>query len=177
LRAFYEAMNPIIDWSAQQYLKFRDERTQAARDLLAQVLLERARLVVDLGCGPGNSTELLVARYPDAEVIGVDSSPEMLRQARERLQIIPSFRQGSQLGASQVVLICFFRAAFFSGCRVTRQCSGNWFKPCQKVAWLAAQIPDITLALKCEVAANGRWADNPAVRSAVRDQMPSTDSH
>ena len=41
--------------------------------------------MVDLGCGPGNSTELLIARYPQAEVIGVDSSPDMLRQARERL--------------------------------------------------------------------------------------------
>jgi trans-aconitate 2-methyltransferase len=41
--------------------------------------------VADLGCGPGNSTELLIARFPDAEVIGVDSSPDMLRQARERL--------------------------------------------------------------------------------------------
>src|SRR5262249_62360353 len=55
------------------------------RHLLAPVPLGRARVVIDLGCGPGNSTELLVARYPDAEVIGVDSSVNMLRQARARL--------------------------------------------------------------------------------------------
>jgi len=73
------------DWSARQYLKFEEDRTRPSRDLLAQVPLDHAEPVCDLGCRPGTSTELLIERFPQAEVIGLDSSSDMVRQAGERL--------------------------------------------------------------------------------------------
>ncbi|MFK3689063.1 trans-aconitate 2-methyltransferase [Agrobacterium tumefaciens] len=72
-------------WSAQQYLKFENERTRPARDLLAQVPLERVLNGYDLGCGPGNSTELLTERYGVNVITGIDSDDDMLAKAVDRL--------------------------------------------------------------------------------------------
>lgn len=73
------------DWNPELYRRFEDERTRPARELLARIPLNSAHLVYDLGCGPGNSTELLAQRFTSAEVVGTDNSPAMLASARERL--------------------------------------------------------------------------------------------
>ena len=75
----------MADWSPSLYARFEDERTRPARDLVAQVPLTEARNIADMGCGPGNSTELLVERWPGAKTTGLDSSPAMLEEARKRL--------------------------------------------------------------------------------------------
>lgn len=74
-----------MSWSATAYSRFENERTRPARDLVAAIPLDSAAIAVDLGCGPGNSTEVLAARYPMAEVCGIDSSEDMIAAARERL--------------------------------------------------------------------------------------------
>jgi trans-aconitate 2-methyltransferase len=73
---------PETSWDNVQYLKFGDERTRPAQELLARVPLSTAQRVVDLGSGPGNSTALLQARWPEAHITGVESSADMLQRAR-----------------------------------------------------------------------------------------------
>jgi trans-aconitate 2-methyltransferase len=74
-----------MSWSPSQYLKFEDERTRPARDLLNAVPAADVRRAADLGCGPGNSTQLLIERFPGAEITGIDNSEAMIEAARARL--------------------------------------------------------------------------------------------
>ena len=169
------------DWSAWQYLKFKDERTRPPRDLLAQVPLRYPRLVFDLGCGPGNSTELLVGRYPEAEVIGLNSSPDMLRKARERLP------QGTFLEADIASWsapprtdLLFANASFQwipNHPRVLRRL----LEALPSGSVLAVQMPDNTRepshVLQREVAANGPWANNPEIMAAPRGDLSSPEEY
>jgi trans-aconitate 2-methyltransferase len=68
-------------WDPDRYLTFADERGRPFVELVARIGADRPRTVVDLGCGPGNLTALLADRWPDADVVGLDSSPEMIAKA------------------------------------------------------------------------------------------------
>jgi trans-aconitate 2-methyltransferase len=68
-------------WNPTQYLKFSEERTRPCRDLVARIALPPRARIIDLGCGPGNSTEVLAERWPDADFTGLDSSPDMIAKA------------------------------------------------------------------------------------------------
>jgi trans-aconitate 2-methyltransferase len=69
-------------WDPDRYLAYADERGRPFLDLIARIDAEAPRRVVDLGCGPGNLTGLLAKRWPEADVLGVDSSPEMIERAQ-----------------------------------------------------------------------------------------------
>ena len=71
-----------MTWDPDIYLKFGSERTRPAVELLARVPIAAPGRVIDLGCGPGNSTALLAARWPEACIEGLESSSEMLAKAR-----------------------------------------------------------------------------------------------
>ncbi|MDP3891153.1 trans-aconitate 2-methyltransferase [Nocardioides sp.] len=68
-------------WDPDRYLTYADERGRPFVELVARVGATAPTRVVDLGCGPGNLTALLAERWPDAQVTGVDSSPEMIERA------------------------------------------------------------------------------------------------
>lgn len=71
-----------LEWKPDDYLQFEDLRLRPALDLLAQVPLQNPLQVIDLGCGPGNVTQFLRRRWPDANITGLDSSAAMLTRAK-----------------------------------------------------------------------------------------------
>jgi trans-aconitate 2-methyltransferase len=71
------------DWNPDQYLKFNKERIQPSIDLVARIGFFIPGRIIDIGCGPGNSTQILHNRWPEAEITGADNSPAMIKKAME----------------------------------------------------------------------------------------------
>ncbi len=71
----------MADWNSTQYLKFKNYRTQPARDLASRIAGANPNTIVDIGCGTGNSTRILREIFPKADILGIDSSPNMLDAA------------------------------------------------------------------------------------------------
>ena len=71
------------DWNPELYLRFRNERTQPSIDLVNRIRINRSpRNIIDIGCGPGNSSQVLVERWPNATLLGIDNSPKMIQKAK-----------------------------------------------------------------------------------------------
>jgi trans-aconitate 2-methyltransferase len=72
----------MASWNPTQYGAFLDWRTRPSRDLAQRINITAPRRIIDLGCGPGNSTAVCAERWPAASILGLDSSPEMIASAR-----------------------------------------------------------------------------------------------
>ncbi len=163
------------DWSAEQYLKFEDERTRPSRDLLAQVPLSAPRKVVDIGCGPGNSTELLVARWPQAEVIGIDTSADMLRRARERLPGYTFIEVNVAHWVPPADADLLFANAIFQWVPDHLRQLQRLLGALPSGGVLAMQMPDNldepSHVMMCEVAHSGPWRERLADAARAKDLL------
>jgi trans-aconitate 2-methyltransferase len=163
-----------MSWSAAQYLKFEEERTRPVRDLVARIPNLEVRRAADIGCGPGNSTEVLRERWPEALIVGLDSSANMIEAARRRLPSV----------AFEVSDISDWRATGFDV--ILANAVIQWFPGHDALLpRLLSQLgPDGSLAVQTpdelgeplhrlmrEVAAAGPWAGKLA--SAEKTREPS----
>jgi trans-aconitate 2-methyltransferase len=164
-----------MSWSAKQYTVFEDERTRPVRDLVAAIPSIGASKIVDIGCGPGNSTEVLMARFPEAEVSGFDSSTDMIAAAKKRLPQVKfeviDVSSWSDPGPFGVILA---NAVL----QWVPDHLGLFPRLIEKLALggsLAVQMPDnlgeTAHRLMREVAANGPWAGKLARVAGVRTKI------
>lgn len=164
----------VSDWSPSVYLKFEDERTRPARDLLAHVRSDRVRKAVDVGCGPGNSTQWLANRYPQAEIIGLDNSPAMLEEARRRLPNVRfEFTDAAGWTPDPKVDLVFANATYHWIPHHLEELP-RVLSALAERATLAVQMPDNvaepTHRLMREVALSRTWS--APLTGAVRDPLP-----
>jgi trans-aconitate 2-methyltransferase len=168
-----------LSWSAKQYIAFEDERTRPVRDLLAALPPIDARSVIDLGCGPGNSTEVLAARYPEARVAGMDSSPDMIAAARRRLpQVAFSVEdvQDCKLGGPFDVILA---NAVLQWVPHHETLLPQLIGKLAPAGGLAVQMPDNldgpAHRLMRKIAAEGPWAAKLADAAAARTPLAGID--
>lgn len=170
-----------MSWSAKQYVAFEDERTRPARDLLAAVPTAQARSVIDIGCGPGNSTQLLAQRYPEAEVRGLDSSADMIEAARARLPNarfdIAPLEGWAEPGPFDVILA----NAVLQWLPDHESLLPSLASRLSPGGSLAIQMPDNldepAHRLMREIAAQGPWAAKLAHVAALRTALPDAQAY
>lgn len=129
-------------WDPAQYVRYADERARPFHELLARVAADRPRLVVDLGCGPGTLTATLAQRWPDADVVGVDSSPEMIGEAgllaTDRLSFSLGRVEEWRASVQPDVLISNATLQWVPG---HRELLRGWARALPAEGWLAFQVP------------------------------------
>jgi trans-aconitate 2-methyltransferase len=133
-------------WNPEQYEKFSDHRRRPFADLTSRVGASSPKIVVDLGCGSGAPTLALSRRWPQARVIGVDSSAEMLDQARrndpvERVEWVRSNVESwdpAQLGAPIDVIIC---NSLLQWVPSHMRLIPGWMPALASGGWFAMQVP------------------------------------
>ncbi|KQQ79015.1 trans-aconitate 2-methyltransferase [Aureimonas sp. Leaf324] len=155
----------MADWNPGLYARFEDERTRPARDLLARCRIGGDRRgaglrIADLGCGPGNSTALLVERFPEAEIIGYDMSEAMLEAARRRLPGVRFERADIGAFAPGASFDLLFSNAALQWVTGHARLLPALFSHVRSGGLLAAQIPD-NLGDSSQVAMRDIAADVP----------------
>lgn len=160
-------------WDAEHYLRFADARTLPAIDLLSRISLADVRRVVDLGCGPGNSTVPLKARWTGAAVTGIDSSAELLDAARRDHPDI-AFEQAdiARWTAAEPCDVIFANASL-QWVGDHKRLMPHLFGQLAAAGVLAVQMPRnhdfATHRLMRQVAAEGEWRDR---LGGARDPSP-----
>ena len=84
----------MTEWDAVRYARISGLQQAMAAEVLSLLDLEKRKRVLDVGCGNGKVTAEIASRTPQAAVMGVDSSEEMIAFASSHFdpQVRPNLR-------------------------------------------------------------------------------------
>jgi trans-aconitate 2-methyltransferase len=171
----------MTDWNSALYMKFENERTRAARDLLAQIPDFEPNSIFDLGCGPGNGTELLVAAFPRATIIGLDCSDNMLAVARARVATAQFIKQDIETWRPVDKVDLIFANAALHFVPNHHGLMVRLVSFLREGGWLAVQMPnniqELSHALMRMVAADGPWASRLIPIAKTRTVIGALDEY
>ncbi len=149
-------------WDPNQYARFNTERSRPFFDLVGQVGAVSPATVVDLGCGSGELTATLADRWPSAQVIGIDSSPEMIAQAGQFAGPRLSFRLADAADFDAAGVDVLVSNALLQWVPGHLELLSRWVAELNPGGWLAFQVPDNFTApshlLMRELAESPAWA-------------------
>jgi trans-aconitate 2-methyltransferase len=150
-------------WDPQQYARYGNERSRPFFDLVGQVAAPSPASVVDLGCGPGAATASLAQRWPSAQVLGIDSSPEMIAQAKEFQTDTVSFSLADAADFSAVGVDVLVSNALLQWIPGHLDLLKRWASELNDGGWIAFQVPanfdSPSHQLMRAVAGSPRWRD------------------
>lgn len=159
-----------MKWDPSKYVEFGNHRDRPFHDLVARVRADEPRTVIDLGCGPGNLTATLVDRWPEAHVVGLDSSDEMLLKAQSLRELSPQEQSGRltfQLrditqwvpDADTDVVVTNAVLQWIPG---HQEMLAGWLRVLKPGAWFAMQVPgnftSPSHTLMRQLAESPRWS-------------------
>lgn len=169
------------DWDPELYRQFEAERTRPASDLLARISTAQPQHISDLGCGPGNSTQLLHQRFPLAQLVGIDNSVAMLASAQQRLPecafLEADIRQWQPSEPQDLI----YANASLQWLTDHQQLFPSLLSKLATHGILAVQMPDNQdepshRAMR-EVAENGPWQQTLLEAGAIRAKVLSTNQY
>lgn len=153
-----------MKWDPNKYVQFADHRNRPFYDLTARITAATPRLVVDMGCGPGPLTHSLAQRWPEARVMGLDSSTEMIEQARAKQHagnLSFEWADASSWMPERETDVLVSNA-MLQWIPEHRQLIARWLDALAPGAWFAAQVPgnfgSPSHTLMRQLAESGRWA-------------------
>ena len=165
-------------WDADLYLQFASERTQPSLDLIVRTNVSSPARIIDLGCGPGNSTQILRHRWPKADITGLDSSVEMIAAASQAYPTEKWVLADAATWKTDAPLDVVFSNATLQWLPDHARLFPHLMAQVAPAGALAIQIPahyksplhQVTL----EVAKDSSWCDRmEAPRNALTEEQPS----